>query len=539
MPLPPTRVTIPFHDDREYQYFCIFRDETAIELSGGFDPSLWNCLVVQACDNASIRELTTAVAALSVAGKHCTQARAPKSFCQQRDLRHDMSSHLQYALMQYDRALKRVQMMVSTGHDTMRVALITALLIFVFESLHGDTDRAVTPIQSALELILKRLSNLPRPYRASRTDPHRSQTSAPIDEELLSAFMRLDGPSLAITSKKDQIITYPIHRIFTITYHTEELNIPSCFATISEARLYLEDIKWRVVPGMDAQNAHTPARQDSPSHEYDVSSSENYEGTTGLLHPDLEFIRGAIRSWYPAVAKSSNSLDAKLTQLSQWHSAFAPLLEHSMTSAGANSFIPAVILYLQALTINLLLPDNTEQEMTSEGDRVQIVRTILSLSRRLANHPGFSRGFVFDKGIIPTLAIIIMLCPDRNLKWEACNVARSIVPRREGVWDSKNVVEGAERMLAQEDVKSWASYDNIDIGCQYDDMGIMLMEDEMIDLQFLNSDWESTSDQDSIDPRLLLHDMDSMTSDEETIDPRLRSMTLNIEPVALGDFLGH
>jgi hypothetical protein len=436
--------------------------------------------------------------------------------------------------MQYGKALKRIQMMVATGQDTMRVALIAALLIFVFESMHGDTDRAVTPVQSALEMILRRLSTLSRPYRVSRTNPHLSQTPGPIDEELLSAFMRLDGLALALMRTEDQLSAYPTHQIFTMTYHTDNLCIPQCFATISEARLYLEDIKWRIVPCNSLKPSHSrnSSRQPSPQQDhyaecYDISPASR---NTGLMMDVLDFdsIRDTIREWHDA-SVPQNSASARL-HLAQWHAAFAPLLEHSMTAAAANTFIPAASLYIQALVEKIHTADHL-REMGPEDERFQTILTILSLSRRLIEHPGFSRGFVFDNGIIWTLVQILSVCSDRILKWETYEVVRSIIPRREGVWDSKTVAEAAEKMLAQEDGKAWVAkkmaHEMADPKFRRSgsDATSVTMTDEMMDFEFVNSDFEDTaSDRDSIDPRLLQNDTPLRITIEDCIDPLLRTI---------------
>lgn len=75
--------------------------------------------------------------------------------------------------------------------------------------------------------------------------------------------------------------------------------------------------------------------------------------------------------------------------------------------------------------------------------------TIVTLSRRLVEHPNFLKGFVFDIGIIPALVIILMLCPDRALKRETNGILRDMIPRREGVWDSRIVAEAGERILGE------------------------------------------------------------------------------------------
>ena len=369
--------------------------------------------MLQACDNPSILQLTIATAALSKA--------------QEQDLWEvERSTHHQYALQQYGKALKGIQAMVAKGQESMRLALIAALLIFCFESLLGDTSRAVTPIQSSLDLILKRLSAMSRPYRTSRTKPRGIPTTVPIDEELLWAFMRLDGHSLALLSSKEHVPSPPTNRIFSLAFHDEEFYIPSGFATISEARLYLEDIKWRVLPNSQAA---TPEPEGSP--------------------PDFQKVRSRLKHWYSSpITASSSCLNS---QLAQWHQAFEPLLEYSMTPAGSSTFIAAVTLHIQALSNDMVVSGSGFNTARKDLNSLVCATTILALSRRLVEHPNFVKGFVFDIGIIPALVIILMLCPDRDLKWETTAVLRDMVPRREGVWDSRIVVEAGERLLDEDE----------------------------------------------------------------------------------------
>lgn len=313
-----------------------------------------------------------------------------------------MNSNLEYALMQYGKALKGIQSTVSAGQDSMRIALIAALLIFVFESLHGDTGRALTPIQSAIELILKRISTMQRPYRGSLTVATKKSTSLPVDEELLSAFISLDGLALALVRKPSLRHTQLLDRPTMPPSSGSRFGIPSGFATVSEARLYLEDISWR----------------------------------TQTFPEDL---CNTLRSWYKeAPDKDSDSVE---TQLSQWVQAFTPLFQHSLTAAGSATFISATILHITALTQTLFLDGFRSQESFST------TRTVISLTKRLIEHPSFSRGFVFDVGILPQMMILIIFCPHKETKEEAYGLVRAMIPRREGFWNSVAVAEAARKFL--------------------------------------------------------------------------------------------
>jgi len=469
-PLPPG---VTFQDERCYQYFCHFRDVTSFEFSSGFDPSLWRSLVLGACDNFAIRRLVVATAALSMF------VRGPPQ--QTSEL------HLEYALQRYGEALKGIRETVAIGQDSTRVALISALLIFCFESLHGDLGRAMTHIQSAIDLILKQLSASPQRHYLPRIGPTGQQSNAPIDDELLAAFMRLDRPSLALMSRQRGYPPLPANRIFALLFSAEQFELPTSFATISEARAYLEDIHWRVIS--------TNRPPDAISALWEDSEAES-------AFPDFESVPWQLKQWFHAtdLVKSSSHLAYRLAQ---WHDAFQPMLDYALSPMGESMFVPATILHVQAmavdLTINgfaphspshqrvdsfsstpssslseqqssfstagpsaLAVPDTLLRRRSSSGRSspslvaesptpVPTMHAILTFCRRLMAYPGFLKGFVFDAGVIPPLLKIVLLCPDRALKYEAIDVLRSIAPRREGIWDSRVCADAGEKCIAMED----------------------------------------------------------------------------------------
>jgi hypothetical protein len=463
--IPAARPLIPpgvvFQDELEYEYFCHFRDQTAIELSGGFEPTLWNVLVLDACDNPSIRQLTIATAALSIAKED--QESAPVWMSER-------ESHIQYALQRYGDALAGIREMVATGQDSMRTALISSLLIFCFENLHGDLGRAIAHAQSAIEMIFKMITNVPYSQSVSRITPLGFKSNASIDDELLTAYMRLDQRSVAIMGREKGNPPSPAHRIFTHLLKSQKHDMPSGFGTLAEARIYLENIKWRIIPG----NKNTPPE----SLEAFWSDADELPA-----FPDFRSIPLQLKQWYTASDVSNPDLSF---QLAQWHDAFSPLLNHSLTPAGEHMFVPAATLHIQALAADMVvsgvfsspfsIPTSTSLSIPKAGapsssrsspalnpEVMKVFPTanaILAFSRRLVAHPQFHKGFVFDVGIIPSIVKIMMLCPDRALKQEAIVVLKSMVPRREGIWDSRAAAESGERCLSREE--SQAGLDMID-----------------------------------------------------------------------------
>ncbi|KAG9235970.1 hypothetical protein BJ875DRAFT_251636 [Amylocarpus encephaloides] len=429
-PLFPSGVTC--QDEREYRYFNHFRDVTALELSSGFDPRLWNVLVLEACDITAIRQLTIATAALSLAASNSASVMENMEHC----------DHHQYALQMYGESLRAIREMVTTGHDSMRIALISALLIFCFESISGDISRAVTHAQSAVEMIVRRISHAPRTFYFPRINALGYRETAPIDEDLLTAFMRLDRPSLTLLSSRVGGRPSEIDRIFNILFCNEHLEIPRGFATITEARVCFEDISWRMLTTTQPPAAITKVRDTDPA---------------GISSADHMALPLQLKSWYES-AEVLSTFPALSTELAHWHDAFSPILNYAMGPTGDSLFMGSVMLHIQALSAELFAtgsftpttPRRTFETPNEEPTEFPTAHAIISLARRVVAHHQFSTGFVFDEGLIPALVHLWLLCPDLELKRQAIGVLESMRPRREGSWDSTTAAAAGRRFLQQE-----------------------------------------------------------------------------------------
>lgn len=109
-------------NERDGNYFQLFRQDIASELSGGFESILWNRIILQACEDTSIRQLTIATAAL----KQSVRLKPGQP--------DELKNHREYALQKYSQAVKTIQKRLSTGQENIRVALLAALLIFALEA---------------------------------------------------------------------------------------------------------------------------------------------------------------------------------------------------------------------------------------------------------------------------------------------------------------------------------------------------------------------------------------------------------------------
>ncbi|KAH7348982.1 hypothetical protein BKA65DRAFT_271906 [Rhexocercosporidium sp. MPI-PUGE-AT-0058] len=414
---------IRFEDERESHYFRLFQKHVARELSAGFEGTLWNRIVLQACENESIRRLTVATAALKQTTKLW------------QDSDEGLQSDREYALEKYGNALKSMKTELSKSQDNLRVALIAALLIFVFENMHGCARAAVMNIQSALDLVNNRLMCHCHSLQASSSKQGilQSSISELVEDEVLTTLIRLDKPSVALlgTSKG---VRHSQDRFFSFHRYLEDFQIPASFETITEARKCYECIRFRVFP------------------------EHNWEKKLIALTSLPEDVSAPVvlRELFSSIA-DPESIQDLCAQLQRWHRAYAPLFRHSRTARGASTFVPATTIYIRALSLNIPLSLRQLPVSLDSPGQDHSTHRILDMAWGLLSHPDFSKSFVFDTGIIPSIWMVAVLCPDIDLKRKALEILRSMQPRVECVWDSRIFVRTGEallRMVEEEKVKA-------------------------------------------------------------------------------------
>lgn len=406
-----------YKDEQEYQYFAHFRDEVSHELSGPFQENIWNYVVLQAANTEpAVRKLTISIAALR---------KAKTSVVGSDEL---VSIHHQYALKEYAKAISGVREIASTRQDgdAVRMTLIAAALIFCFENLYGEYDLAITHIQSALKMMHSRIKTTSHRYSLIRN----TSSIMGLEGELLSAFVRMD---ITLMSRMEKS---PISRtsLLDVTYD-DELNMPTSFHNMTEARNYLEHIQYKSMEFL----SHLPdvliggSTYSTRMSESDVSPAPD-NLTSPLAHyREYKTFQG---------------------QINQWYGAFARIFARACTPAGSRDFIAAATLRVLALRSDLSAQRITAPIPAPPDLFVSESREIVLLCKSLLSDPSFKRGFVFDCGFIPTLFVVITVCRQRDIREEAIRVLRQAAPRREFTWDAEKVADIGEAMLAAEDLVS-------------------------------------------------------------------------------------
>jgi hypothetical protein len=394
-----------FQDAKQYIYFLHFRQETASELTYPFTIDILSRVTLQACKSEpALILLTTAIGALDKATK----------IRDRNEDEQDAALHQEYALLHYGQALKGIKRIINMPtRESPRILLIAAFLIFCFENLQGAVECAVMNMTSALQLMRQQLSRTPRRY--SHVD--NLSPTADLEDSLVAAFVRLDNSILSrlknSSMKTDRsCIKRGILDIAPLE-HTDL--IPDIFRDMTEAKNHLENIEFQYLPIV--------------VHEL----RDQLNGTP--KHPD---------------SAPTDIMRIISLRLRKWKEAFAPLYNESLSLVGSgNNFVGEAMLRVQAIVMDLAVrrvggEAGINLSSTSfDQDSLEV----LGLCRCVAADPSFRRTFVFDCGIVPGLFIVFSTSQNKTIQAEALRILKSIVPRREGVWDSTALVEMAETSL--------------------------------------------------------------------------------------------
>ncbi|CZR62946.1 uncharacterized protein PAC_12843 [Phialocephala subalpina] len=400
------QITVQCHDEQEEQYLRFFHVETAGVLSGGFDSSLWNHIVLQACnEEPCILHIAVALAALD---KSC---RAKSMKCPLLT----SEEHRRYALQKYSTAIQEVREVLRDRRDSLRTVLIASLLIFCFESFHGDIRLALTNVHMAVELMYAWLSDL---HGVAIAPGHFSPAPHIIEDDLVSAYTRMDVHLMswidAPLPSRAKILSY---------FPTEAFDLRPSFSTLTGAKTAFDHVTnhaFQYLGSVQNIKAHS-SNESSPLSE----TSEN----------------------------STTEEVMVLKELRQWMKALDAILNRARTYDTHEDYVGATILRIHAVTVELCI-----RAALFESHKPHAYDSFLpefcelvALCSALVKHPRFVKSFVFNVGFVPSLFILVTKCRDRMVRQEAIDVLKAAHPRREGVWDCLMVARIGEELIKSEE----------------------------------------------------------------------------------------
>jgi hypothetical protein len=184
-----------FKSTLEHHYFVVFRESAAAQLSGYYDSSLWDRVILQACHQERWAvNLVVAIGALYQSlNTSPTHSHLPRGMAER-----ERKSHYIFALQQYGAALEQLQTVSEQEHrseSSIRLALISSLLTTCCETYIGDRDKAITQSEAGIDLLLNWMKqeeptgdlvdDWSHVWRIASRFPN-------LEDEILSAFQRLD-----------------------------------------------------------------------------------------------------------------------------------------------------------------------------------------------------------------------------------------------------------------------------------------------------------------------------------------------------------
>jgi hypothetical protein len=434
-------MNLPFND-QEGQYFQLFREHTANELSGFFDSGFWTRNVLQECHSApAIHHAVVALGALYKTLEKSNES-PPSSPYPDRDPVDSALRHWEMAFRQYSHACTALVKPDSADSTSHRTRLMASVLLACFDSFVGDHRQAIVQIQTGLGLLEQ--------LRAEKRRAFFSTSEEPVEEELTLMFTRL-----AIQAKSyDMAFHFPqpwVVRLNAPTQGQEATSpasdasspgsmaqdpIPDRFASVMEARLAWDKICERIFRFTETMFAHAQ------------------NGVMGVLPTSLQHYGISFKK-----------------DMEAWCVAFDHILA-SRTAPGISSQEKAAIAVLkmfQIMTKILFLMTFSDSEMHFDNFHPYF-KSIVDLAlevvgdeeRRAAARrcpdPAFCQhqhrceldifggheyaarhikpSFSADLGIVPPLYVVATKCREPHIRRQAIQLLRSSA-RREGMWDSE------------------------------------------------------------------------------------------------------
>lgn len=216
----------------EVQAFDYFRQHAAFHLSGLFGCAVWNHLVLQ----GSHQEPTILRASIAVGAIYeARQAWMPSAPMTSRD----RSAH-GLAIAQYNKAIVDLRSYIERlngkrNDAAVCVVLMTCLLFVSFEMMQGASCTVNAHLVKGLKVLSDHVGTKDISRLQQRTIA-RTKTTQPDIDDLTEVFIRLDADSTMFRRRSPYIRSEVTAKL------PLEIDIPSAFSSVKEAKVYLDSL---------------------------------------------------------------------------------------------------------------------------------------------------------------------------------------------------------------------------------------------------------------------------------------------------------
>jgi hypothetical protein len=419
------------------QYFQLFRDNTASELSGFFDSSFWTQGVLQACHTEdAIRHSVVALGALyKTLEKMCESP--PGSPSDSVDSVNSAVQHWEVAFNYYSFACKAVVNARSSDPAAQRTSLMATVLLACFDSFIGDHRQAIVQIQNGLRLLgqlrnERRRALLPRPEE-------------PVEQDLIQMFTRL-----AIQAKSyDMAFHFPQPWVIRLNSQNDDSpaspqsdsaspvspsqpRIPDVFHSLIEARLSWDSLCERMMRFLESMFQYSKSTNNilpTLLQQHGSGFKDQLEAWSRAYEPILASRNAPAKSSQEKTGIAVLKMNVIMGQI-------LFMMAFSDSEQRFDEFRPAFN-YIVQLAMEVV----GDEERRAAAKRCPDPRFCSHQSMHpdmfgdyAARHikPSFSA----DLGIVPPLFVVATKCRDSVIRRQAIDLLKTS-SRREGMWDSE------------------------------------------------------------------------------------------------------
>lgn len=338
----------------------------------------------------------------------------------------DIDSEKDIALHQYGKAISQLRTRLASSQTVTAAVIMSCLIFFCFEVIHGEGTVAMQHLQTGLRLIDNNKPASGRPYNTMQAPVVlRSDSRSPMDD-LTAAFAMLDYDNAMFSFSRTQS---PLVLAADKVQHFQGHTIPLSFASIAEARVYFNVLANEVfrlrmkLSTLAEQAAKAEGRFDRTSPQfwaYVHTSSYSVD-----LKSDDERFHDKKRQLECEIAEFSTALVSLRAR------------EHSRHDRTLMALEAQTIL----VTFHIMTCRSTFETACDAFDsRFQYAVDLAERYIHMHSPADKSRlggaVFVLEPGVIPTLCLVAAKCRTRTTRHRAINLLKRSSHLQEALWNS-------------------------------------------------------------------------------------------------------
>ncbi|KAE9379928.1 hypothetical protein N431DRAFT_448759 [Stipitochalara longipes BDJ] len=395
----------------EHRHLDFFYSQTAPSLAGYFDSRFWSILVPQlACSEPSVQHAMIALASFH---EHCN--------AEDSAIVDHNTSHRQFTIRQYNKAIKYMKAYKHPQKQDPMTILTTCILFICLEFMRGDINQALAHITSGVQI----LQSLPL-----ATQPGVASPSLSIQTDISDTFTRL---TLQARLCGRQLPSLPPESLPIVLGQDGPL---TPFATLFYARHSLSIIMVSALPFVNS--ALTLKFAPDEEHHKTLTATRQII----LTQLDLWKARMDLTQFSPSNANVVTDISANILLISY---IMSKIWTRTAIYPDESAWDTQLLSFKEILTL-------CTEVITNSGERRRRgPYSLVGLPRASPKRPVWRDAFTFEMGIIPSLYFVAIKCRDPAIRREAIRLLGLARPRKEGLWNARNLTSIAERVIETEE----------------------------------------------------------------------------------------